>query len=184
MAFYDMRRNMNKLTKSELIQRIRDIMDDPNRVVAQPFIDGHQVMYLIRSTEIIPDPAPEVDAELEEAKNRFPVGSWFNVSAETGSTIRQVKEVFRCLLHVYVKSDSIENFLLERCTPATLPITAQWRCMKTDTENSLEHRLLCLDGEYCTGWYDIAKATWCVNNQYTDLSCYETFEWLEIPRRE
>lgn len=64
---------MNKLTKSELIERIRKIIDDPKRIIAQPYIDGERVIHIIQDTEIIPDselePKPEpVDQELEEAK--------------------------------------------------------------------------------------------------------------------
>lgn len=183
---------MNKLTKSELIEKLEDLPERGTVINVDTLQDVYieavkHCVSLINNTEIIPDPVPAVDTELEEAKKRFPVGSWFTAQGYPNMMMK-VSEVERFKRGVMILIEHEEwEFYPKECTPATLP-TAKWRCMKTDVENSCDHRLICLDcghsQEYCTGWYNVANKAWCVNNQYIDLSCYETFEWLEIPRGE
>ena len=133
------------------------------------------------------DPLPEVDTELEEAKKL--VGTWVKASY-AGDDLFLIKKVKRDPSNwdLDLFSDT-RKINIKACTPATLPTAApKWRCMKTDVENTVTPRLVCLDvgygSYYHVGWYDVAKKAWCVADQYIDLSCYETFEWLEIPRGE
>ncbi len=180
---------MNKLTKSELIEKLEDLPGRGTVINVDTLQDVYieavkHCVSLINNTEIIPDPVPAVDTELEEAKKL--VGTW--VKIREGYTAFLVKQVERCRGGVFVSND-VTSKRIEHVEPFPLPITAaKWRCMKTDIEYSCDHRLICLDcghsEEYCTGWYNVANKAWCVNNQYIDLSCYETFEWLEIPRGE
>ena len=183
MSEYDQRNHMNKLTKSEFIQKL-----EMAKIDSRDYDNGiNRAIHIIGDTEIIPDPVPAVDTELEEAKKRFPVGSWFTAQGYPNMMMK-VSEVERFKRGVMILIEHEEwEFYPKECTPATLP-TAKWRCMKTDVENSLEGRLVYLGIGHCVnyhiGFYDVAKDRWCVNNQYIDLSCYETFEWLEIPRGE
>mgnify|MGYP001334883194 CR=1 FL=1 len=131
---------MNKLTKSELIIKLCG----RSKVKLKP--DSHIDAYnegvracldFIGDTEIIPDPVPEVDTELEEAKKRFPVGSWFT-DMDRGSTIFKVNDIKRVdreyKENVLVLTDCNGNWhCVDLCIHATLPTAApKWRCMKTD----------------------------------------------------
>lgn len=169
---------MNKLTKSELIEKLHEFS-----ITESYWITRDKIVALINNTEIIPDPVPAVDTELEEAKKL--VGTWVKASY-AGDDLFLIKKVKRDPSNwdLDLFSDT-RKINIKACTPATLPTAAlKWRCMKTDVENTLTDRLLCLNGSYDIGWYDVAKQTWCVADNYIDLSCYETFEWLEIPRGE
>ena len=186
---------MNKLTKSELIEKLEDLPERGTVINVDTLQDVYieavkHCVSLINNTEIIPDPVPAVDTELEEAKKRFPVGSWFNFKGY-GSALFKVKEVARASLGadycdiILVKDDSDERYQAESCTPATLPTAAKWRCMKTDVENNVSDRIVRLDNINHIGWYDVAKRAWFIRGcLYIDLSRYETALWLEIPRGE
>ena len=174
---------MNQLTKSELIEKL-----EMAKVDSRDYDNGlNRAIFLIEDTEILPDPVPEVDTELEEAKKL--VGTWVKASY-AGDDLFLIKKVKRDPSNwdLDLFSDT-RKINIKACTPATLPTAApKWRCMKTDVENTVTPRLVCLDvgygSYYHVGWYDVAKKAWCVADQYIDLSCYETFEWLEIPRGE
>lgn len=174
---------MNQLTKSEFRKELRKICSQPACVDLMSI--DRQVEYLINNTEIIPDPVPEVDTELEEAKKRFPVGSWYSsLSFHVAYKVTEVKRRSD-YKKIYVCSADGYEYDVKLCTPATLPTAApKWRCMKTDVENSMADRVVRLDDVNHIGWYDVAKKTWFVRGVYIDLSCYETALWLEIPRGE
>ena len=135
----------------------------------------------------IPYQKEPVDTELEEARKRFPVGSWFT-QKDSGSTHFRVKEIKRDKCGVYIVDDSERHHIPDNCTPATLPTAPiKWRCMKTDVPNDINRdKLLYLIGGYglvrnAVGCYNHVKETWWIDNVWIDLSCYQTALWLELP---
>lgn len=72
---------------------------------------------------------PEIDAELEEAKKKFPVGSWFKPQGYPNFII-QVVEVERVKnrIMIFIEHEQWE-FYLEDCQPFPLP---RWRCCESD----------------------------------------------------
>lgn len=144
------------------------------------------------STEIIPDPVPAVDAELEEAKKL--VGGW--VVSDYNSVAFVVQEVEReddddCS-PIYVKGNCGFRWLLSEVEPFPLPTAANWRCMKTEAPNghtSMDKeyviRLQCYEyntEDLATGYW--SGAQWVVNGIAINAKDFHTALWLEIPRGE
>lgn len=137
------------------------------------YIDG----WLASSIE----PVPEVDTELEEAKKRFPVGSWFthNKRASTLYKVKAVKydEKYK---RTYILDDAGVTANIYNCTPATLPTRKiQWRCMKTDAPDTTRNVFIKLAGYYCQAWFDESRG-WIVQGFHIDLSKYDTALWCEL----
>ena len=178
---------MNKLTKSELIEKLHEFS-----ITESYWITRDKIVALINNTEIIPDPVPEVDTELEEAKKRFPVGSWFT-DMDRGSTIFKVNDIKRVdreyKENVLVLTDCTGNWhCVDLCTPATLP-TAKWRCMKTDIETPKTRMLAQLKRHelsrsvFVEVYRNQEDDLWCTESGIAiDLDGHSTALWLEIPR--
>lgn len=103
---------------------------------------------------------PKVDAELESAKKKFPVGSWVKHTKSDGIT--NVTEVVRFGSVVTVGNTNVK-YLVGNVTPFPLPT---WRCCETDkpekscsviTRHKLEHSFKKLGMDYVAdkGWESI-----------------------------
>lgn len=119
-----------------------------------------------------------VDTELESAKKKFPVGSWFTYSNEP-DTIYTVGHIERRdadnRVRIIVKGKTF-NLDAELCHPFPLPV---WRCCESDKPKK--------DGEYAmrskgskrifSAKYSIATASW---DWTSVIDCpYSNYEWLD-----
>ena len=176
---------MNKLTKSELIEKLEDLPERGTVINVDTLQDVYieavkHCVSLINNTEIIPDPVPAVDTELEEAKKL--VGTWVKLSRKDVAFC--VERVENCATGVKLYGNGWTVRVAE-VEPFPLPTAApKWRCMKTDAPVNCNDMLLNLGDSYHVGWYVPSIERWSVRRIYIDLSCYNTALWLEIPRAE
>lgn len=125
----------------------------------------------------------QIDTELEEAKKRFPAGSWFN-HKDYGSCLFLVRAVRRIYGDVNVVSDSNQRFYATSCTPATLPTRAiKWRCMKTDAPDTARTVLINLDGKYYSAYHS-KRSIWYVEGFSINVSNYTSALWCELSEIE
>ena len=80
---------------------------------------------------------PKVDHELESARKKFPVGSWFYYNGQE-KTLFKVHEVRNSFGNIVVRSFA-NSYTARHCTPFPLPT---WRCCESDKPKK--------DGKYLT----------------------------------
>ena len=111
------------------------------------------------------DPIDTIDTELDEAKKRFPVGSWFN-HKDYRSTLFKVQAVRRIWGTINIVPDSNHQFYATSCTPAALPHYPQGRCCLTDPPKK-------------DGYYLVQGKGW----DYPSVHRYDRF-WFNLETRE
>ena len=108
---------------------------------------------------------PKVDAELESAKKKFPVGSWVMCPSRDTHAVYKVSKVDRnsYLPDIILVHGGVYTCEVSLCTPFPLPT---WRCCETDkpekscsviTRHKLEHSFKKLGMDYVAdkGWESI-----------------------------
>lgn len=117
---------------------------------------------------------PKVDHELEEARKKFPVGSWFRVE-DRESTTYKVLVIERLCASLIMTSDDGDSHLVDSCTPFPIPT---WRCCESDkpktqgryyTRRKRDHAERDFD-EYCGENWE------AINPEYISPLDYE---WLD-----
>lgn len=115
-----------------------------------------------------------VDEELESARKKFPVGSWFKTSAG-GSTIHRVERVDW-------ETDDCRGFLVSDCTPFPLPT---WRCCAEDKPKKDGQYVMRIKGhapyKYRVRYYSLGVKLWRFNHE--DVAIPEGYEWLDEGER-
>ena len=121
----------------------------------------------------------EVDWELEEAKNKYKLGSYFQT--RHSDDILMVKEVYRGLddgtIIIVSKCGSCN---LSDCTPFPLPV---WRCCASDKPKKSGEYAMRSKGskKIFSVKYSIATAFW---DRTSVIDCpYSDFEWLDEGER-
>lgn len=146
---------MNKEALIKRIERLRDFaITDYGKGRNEALTSAIDV---IRDFE---DPA-QVDEELEAARQKFPVGSWFTTRHEN-SAIYKVHKVVRGYYeatrnHIFVYSSDRFNMYVGLCTPFTFPSAPEWHPMSEEPD--------------CPGDYLVR------NNQSYVIALYSYSKW-------
>jgi hypothetical protein len=134
----------------------------------------------------------EVDQELEDAKKKFPVGSWV-ISKEYGSTIYKVLDVYRYGEYkIRVVSDCNTTLFAEHCTPFTFPTDTKYKWHLCSSEKQPETTGIKLltkslnDTDPIIAFQSYLGGKWRVhaNGWALDLSYHPNAMWCEIPKYE
>ena len=174
-----------KLTKQQLITKLGMLPVGEKGLTYEYYDAFQEVKEIILNAEIIPDPepAPQVDTELEEARKRFPVGSWFTVMSR-GSTLRKIESLSQDKFGIKIRSDEGITYCMSLCTPATLPTRkVSWRCMKTDAPDTARTVLINLDGKYYSAYHS-KGSIWYVEGFSINMSNYTSALWCELSEIE
>jgi hypothetical protein len=121
---------------------------------------------------------PKVDHELESAKKKFPVGSWFMCPSRDTHAVYKVSKVDRnsYLPDIILVHGGVYTCEVSLCTPFPLPT---WRCCATDKPKKSGEYAMRSKGskKIFSVKYSIATAFW---DRTSVIDCpYSDFEWLD-----
>jgi hypothetical protein len=169
-----------KLTKEELAEKIWNYQPTNKDYVIPYRMCAADIVDIVMQSEII-QPS-EVDTELEEAKKRFPAGSWFTCDYRKHA-IFQVEKIQRDHngdVDIFAGSLKMN---VEDCTPFTFPTALQWKSVSEPPDDNRNVLLRDCEG-YMMAHYT-AFYRWAVWNGEKWVSQHKSHtdaQWTELPK--